>query len=122
MSEQKKEWKVGDELAVCRDGEYEIYKIKKISKTGRMALGTDRADYYVVNSDLTIRGLDMWSRVERDAYIVTDDIRKKVERQDKVFHVSRIFRASPASIFTNEELDQIIALCTKARERAKASE
>jgi hypothetical protein len=122
MSEQKKEWKVGDELAICRDGEYEIYKIKKISKTGRMTLGTGRADYYVVNPDLTIRGLDMWSRVERDAYIVTDDIRKKVERQDKVFHLSRIFRSTPTSIFTNEELDQIIALYIKAKERAKASE
>jgi hypothetical protein len=121
MSEQKKEWKVGDELAVCRDGEYEIYKIKKISKTGRMTLGTDRADYYVVNPDLTIRGLDMWSRVERDAYVITDDIRKNVERQDKVFHVSHIFRTQSASIFTTEELDQILALYTKAKARAGAT-
>jgi hypothetical protein len=35
MSEQKKEWKVGDELAIHRDNQYEIYKIRKISKTGR---------------------------------------------------------------------------------------
>jgi len=119
MSEQKKEWKVGDELAVCRDGEYEIYKIKKISKTGRMTLGTDRADYYVVNPDLTIRGLDMWSRVERDAYIVTDDIRKQVTRRDKIHKVSRIFRTEPACIFTDEELDQILALHDKALGRVK---
>ena len=120
MSEQKKEWKVGDELAIPRDNQYEIYKIRKISKTGRLTIGSEHTDYYVVNPDLTIRGLDMWSRIHHHAYVITDDIRKKVERQDKVFHVSRIFRTEPASIFTNEELDQILALHTKAKVRVEA--
>jgi hypothetical protein len=62
----------------------------------------------------------MWSRVHHHAYVITDDIRKKVERQDKAFHVSHIFRTQSASIFTTEELDQILALYTKAKARAEA--
>ncbi len=115
MSEEtKKEWKVGDELAVCRGREYQIHAITKISRTGRLTLGDD---LYVLNPNLTVRGLDTWSIVNHSAYEVTDKIRADIAREKKLKVVYRIFRDVSPSCFENDELDQIVVLCKNALER-----
>jgi hypothetical protein len=111
IEETKKEWKVGDELAVCIDTEYEIHKITKISKTGRMTLGNDR---YIADSNLVLRGLGSWSRVHHKAHEVTDEIRAEASRSKKISKVSLIFRTKPASMFNDDELDQIITAYNNA--------
>jgi hypothetical protein len=120
MSEQKKEWKVGDELAIHhggRGGNYTIHKITKISKTGRITLGDD---LYILNSNLRIRGLDAWSQTHSSAYPVTDTIRHGMERCRKETKVARIRRDLHQSLLTDEELDQIIAINQAANQREEA--
>jgi hypothetical protein len=120
MSEQKKEWKVGDELAVHyggRKGNYRILKITKISKTGRITLGNN---YHVLNPDLRIRGLATWSQTHSSAYPVTDEIRQDIARCDKRRIIAEVFRNLSQSILTDEEVDQIIAINEAANQREKA--
>ena len=120
MSEQKKEWKVGDELAVHyggRKGNYSIYEITKITKTGRITLGKDA---YVLEPDLRIRGLSTWNYIHPSAYPVTDKIRQEIARNGKEVKVIRIFKDLHPSILTDEELDQIIAINEAANQREEA--
>ena len=119
MSEQKKEWKVGDELAICRGrgGNYSIYEITKISKTGRITLGND---CYVLNPDLSIRGLGTWSQTHSSAYPVTDELRQEMARCDKRRIIAEVFRNLSQSILTDEEVDQIIAINQAANQREEA--
>jgi hypothetical protein len=120
MPEQKKEWKVGDELAIHyggRKGNYRILKITKISKTGRITLGND---HYVLNPDLRIRGLDAWSQTHSSAYPVTDKIRQEMARCDKARIIAGVFRNLSQSILTDEEMDQIITINEAANRREEA--
>ena len=118
MSEQKKEWKVGDELAICHGRRYRIYEITKISKTGRITLGNDA---YVLNPDLRVRGLENWSHIHSSAYPVTDEIRQETARAKKIQTVISLFRdVMPVHGFTDEELDQIIAIKGAAKQREEA--
>jgi hypothetical protein len=120
MSEQKKEWKVGDELAIHHGGRYKKYsilKITKISKTGRITLGND---CYVLDPDLKIRGLGTWSHTHPSAYPVTDELLQENARGISEAKVARIFRQLHQSLLTDEELDQIIAINQAANQREEA--
>jgi hypothetical protein len=120
MSEQKKEWKVGDELAIhhgLRDGDYTIYEITKITKGGRITLGKGA---YVLNPDLSIRGLGTWSRTHSTAYPVSADVLRELARFNKEGKVAGVFRNLHQSLLTDEELDRIIAINEAANQREAA--
>ena len=72
-------YKVGDELAIRGGGwstgsEWNIYKITKISPTGRITLGDSR---YILEPSLRIRGRSSYSG-PYEAEEVTDEIRESV--------------------------------------------
>jgi len=117
MSEQKKEWNVGDELAIHYGGRKGNYRILKITKTGRITLGNN---YHVLNLDLRIRGLATWSQTHSSAYPVTDEIRQDITRCDKRRILAEVFRNLSQSILTDEEVDQIIAIYEAANQREEA--
>ena len=106
MSQEKKNWRVGDRLAFYVDGinEYwEICKISRISPSGRITCG-----HFVLNPDLTVRGRSDFGTPFR-AQPVTDDIRVAYARQRNLL----IIRSKDFSELTNEVLVQIVRLITE---------
>lgn len=80
--------KVGDELALrTRYGRsYAIHTVSKVTPSGRITLGDG---LYVLNPDLSIRGYDSWSPIDRFATRVTDAIRHRARMDTALTAIKR---------------------------------
>jgi hypothetical protein len=108
------EIKVGDELAFnvgYGKGVWDILKVSKITKTGRIVCGTGEGEsQYTLDPDLRVRGRHSYSGPYRGEP-VTDEIREQVFRQSAV---SRLYNRQ-WSAFTTDQLRRIVAILDEVR-------
>ena len=84
MTESK--YKVGDELEIQNNGwgrTWSIFKITKISPTGRITLGNGS---YILDASLKVRGRNSYSGPYR-AHEITKEIRDAVRKDDLLYAI-----------------------------------
>ena len=68
---------VGDEIGFRRGRRWNVFKVEKITDSGRINVG-----HYVLNPDLSVRGVNGWSGPYQGV-LLTDELRKEISEDQE---------------------------------------